>query len=179
MGRILVAYGSKHGSTAEVAEAIGRSLHGSGIDAEVVDAKQVHSLDGYDAAVVGSAVYMGRWRGPALRLLSRHRRWFAEHPTWLFSSGPVGEQSEDDPDAERWTKPRKVEHLAEEIGARDHTVIGGSVDDSGGFMRRRMAERMPEETRDLRDWDGIDAWARGIAAALAGERSERPRTTGG
>jgi menaquinone-dependent protoporphyrinogen oxidase len=169
MDRVIVAYGSKYGSTAAIAEAIGATLSEHGLEVDVRPARSVRSVEEYRAAVVGSAVYAGRWRGDALRFLGAHRDWLARHDVWLFSSGPVGEDDEDADEAEteRWTKPKKVRELAAEIGARDHVVFGGMVDEDRGFIRKRMARSMPEETRDRRDWDEIAAWAAGIASALA------------
>lgn len=176
MQRVLVAYGSKYGATAEIAEAIARYLRASGLEPDVLRARSVRTLEAYAAAVVGSAVYAGRWRRDALRLLRRRRDWLARHPVWLFSSGPVGE---DDPDAdqaevERWTKPKKVRAIAGEIGAQDHAVFGGMVDEDRGFLRKRMARGMPEAARDRRDWDAIAAWAQQIASALDPEGPPAP-----
>ncbi|MCU0310959.1 MAG: flavodoxin domain-containing protein [Acidimicrobiales bacterium] len=171
MDRVLVTYGSKYGATAQIAEAIGRAMTESGWEVDVESAGSVRSLEGYRAAIVGSAVYAAHWRGDALRFLSRHRDWLAQHPVWLFSSGPVGEDDEeaDEAETEHWTKPKKVQELAVEIGARDHVVFGGMVDEDRGFIRKRMARNMPEEARDRRDWDEIAAWATGIASALASD----------
>lgn len=171
MPRVLVTYGSKHGATAAIAEAIGATLRDEGVDADVVDAGAARSLDGYSAAVVGSAVYAAHWRGEALRFLRKHHQWLSEHPVWLFSSGPVGE---DDPDADpeevdRFTRPKKVQQLAGELSARDHAVFGGMVDDDRGLIRKRMARGMPEEARDRRDWDEIAQWASGVAKVLLAE----------
>lgn len=176
MNRVLVAYGSKYGATAEIAEAIGRALKERGLEAEVRRAGSVRSLDGFRAAIVGSAVYAAHWRGEALRFLRTHRDWLARHPVWLFSSGPVGadDKDADEAETERWTKPKKVQELAADIGARAHVVFGGKVDDDRGFLRKRMARDMPEETRDRRDWEEIARWAAGIAAALASGSDPRP-----
>ena len=65
MTSVLVAYGSKHGSTAEIAAAIAETLRESGLRADCLQAGSVDSLEGYDAVVVGSAVYMRRWRREA------------------------------------------------------------------------------------------------------------------
>jgi menaquinone-dependent protoporphyrinogen oxidase len=179
MNRVLVAYGSKYGSTAEIAEAVGRALEASGLEAEVQRARSVRSLEGYHAAIVGSAVYAAHWRGDALRFLGHHRDWLARHPVWLFSSGPVGVDDEDADEAEteRWTKPKKVQELAAEVGARDHVVFGGKVDDDRGFVRKRMARTMPGEARDRRDWDEIATWATRIASELASDST--PPTASG
>lgn len=172
--RVLVAYGNKYGSTAEIAEAIGRSLRAAGADADVKPARDVRSLDPYRGVVLGCAVYTARWRRDALRLLRRRRKELAQRDVWLFSSGPVGEDKPPTGEAEkkkeeRWTKPKRVQRLASEIGAHDHVVFGGRVsDDAGGFMRKSMARKTPPELRDRRDWGAIDAWAKDVATALTG-----------
>lgn len=166
--RVLVAYGTKFGATAEIAEVIATTLRTAGLEVDAVPARDVRSVERYRAVVLGSAVYMARWRRDALRLLRKHRRELTSRPVWLFSSGPVGEQADqDDAAAQRWTKPKRVERLAAEIEARDHVVFGGRVsDDAGGLMRRSMARNTPPELRDRRDWAAIEAWGQDVAAAI-------------
>src|SRR5438477_3803419 len=86
--RVLVAYGTKFGSTAEIAEAIGTTLRVAGLEVDVKRAGQVGSLEPYRAVVLGSAVYVTRWRRDAMRLLRRERE-LKQREVWLFSSGPV------------------------------------------------------------------------------------------
>ena len=63
MTRILLACASRHGATAEIAEEIGDVLRREvpGAVVEVRDAAEPGDVDGFDAVVLGSAVYMGRW----------------------------------------------------------------------------------------------------------------------
>lgn len=172
MDRILVAYGSKYGATAEIAEAIGRTLRDRGFDVDVLRARDVRSVSGYRAAVLGSAVYMRRWRGDAHRLLRRHADELAERDVWLFNSGTVGDDSADDTEETlSWTRPAKIAQLGERVGAHDNVVFGGKVDENGGFMRRNMAKNTPEASRDRRDWDEIASWASGIASTLRGSEA--------
>lgn len=164
--RILVAYGTKHEATAEIAQALGTTLRDAGFDTDVKRARDVGSLDEYRAVVLGSAVYMGRWRRDAMRLLRRHRKELAQRDVWIFNSGPVGEQTEGDD--ERWTVPKRVRELVTEIGAHDNVVFGGRIsEDAGGFIERSMVESTPPELRDRRDWQEIEAWAGQIAAKLS------------
>lgn len=169
-GPVLVAYGTKYGSTQQIAERIADTLREAGCRVELRRAGQVHAPDGYRAVVLGSAVYMARWRPEALRLLAR----LARHPQsaprdlWLFSSGPVGEDSDAQTErADRWTRPTRVEHLATQLGVHEHVVFGGCISaDDGGFMRKKMAQGTAPQWRDRRDWDAIEAWALTISAAL-------------
>lgn len=161
---VLVAYASEYGATAEIAQAIAERLRTSGLRVDCRTANDVTSLDPYDAVVVGSAVYMKRWRSEARRFLRRHARALARRPLWVFSSGPVGDPARDDP---AWTEPRRTIRRVEALGGLDHVVFGGRVPaDPHGFAARAMAERTPPEYRDRRDWDAIRAWADRIAAAL-------------
>ena len=68
---VLVASASKHGATAEIAEAIGRTLEQAGLDVVVEDAAAVTTVDQYEAAVIGSGAYAGHWL-KAARALVEH-----------------------------------------------------------------------------------------------------------
>ncbi len=113
--------------------------------------------------MIGSAVYIKRWRGDAKHFFRKHAKELAAMPFWVFSSGPTGDPKDDDPE---WLEPPKIIAKAEELGVRDHIVFGGRVAPEGGPMARSMAENVPEEFRDRRDWDEIRAWAGRIAADL-------------
>ena len=73
MRQVLVAYGSVMGSTAEIAEWIAEELRRAGLQVVVCDATTAPSPNGFQAVVVGSAVYHGRWRPEAVRFLRDHR----------------------------------------------------------------------------------------------------------
>ena len=153
MTRVLVTFGSKHGATAEIAGAVAETLCRCGLDAECVEAGDVDSLDGYDAVVLGSAVYMRRWRREARRFVRHFAGELAQRPFWVFSSGPIGDPAKDNAD---WLEPGRTIRELERLGVREHVVFGGRSTSSG----------IPEQFRDRRDWDEIRAWARTIAAAL-------------
>lgn len=161
---VLVAYASKHGSTAEIAQAIADELRAAGLAVDCRPADDVARLDPYTAVVLGSAVYMKRWRREARRFLRRHAAALADRPFWIFSSGPTGPPDDDDP---AWTEPRTALRRAETLGVREHVVFGGRLPtDGGGFAAHAMANGTPPEFRDRRDWDAIRSWADRIAAAL-------------
>jgi menaquinone-dependent protoporphyrinogen oxidase len=156
MQTVLVAYASKHGATAGIAVAITKALNASGVSAACIEAEDVATLAGYDAVVLGSAVYMKRWRPQARRFLRRHGAALTTRPFWVFSSGPVGDPAKDNP---AWSQPRRTIAKAVALGAREHKVFGG-------VAQGAMAKDLPEEHRDRRDWDEIREWAEGIAAQL-------------
>ena len=70
---------------------IAEVLADRGLEPTVLPPEQVEGVNGYDAVVLGSAVYAGHWRKPARELVNRCGTALAERPVWLFSSGPIGE----------------------------------------------------------------------------------------
>ena len=85
--------------TTEIARAIGKVLEGRGLEVAVTPPEEVQSVEGFDAAVLGSAVYAGHWLKPAMELVERLGTPLAAVPVWLFSSGPIGDppKPEEDP----------------------------------------------------------------------------------
>ena len=87
-GTILIAYGSKHGSTQEVAHAVAEELQEHGLDVETLPAREVDDLRPYAAVVVGGSIYMGRWHADALDLLKRHKYALEPLPRRRLRHGP-------------------------------------------------------------------------------------------
>jgi menaquinone-dependent protoporphyrinogen IX oxidase len=85
MKRILVAYASMAGSTAEVAQAIGEEIARRGLQVDVLPLGQVHSLEGYSGVVVGGPMIMG-WHRAASAFLRKHRRAFQRIPLAVFGT---------------------------------------------------------------------------------------------
>jgi len=160
---VLIAYASRHEATAEIAAAIAGEIGAAGCTATVREARSVADLADVDAAIVGSALYLGRWDDSSLDLLRRERTTLARMPTWLFSSGPVGEGKATARPG-RLPQPEEVAALAEEIGAHA-TTFGGRVDaDEEGFDLQIMASA--GLAGDWRDFRRIRAWAREIATDI-------------
>lgn len=160
-GRVLVTAASKHGATAQIAERIGEVLGGHGLEVTVDEPARVSSVDGFDAVVLGSAVYAGHWLSDAKDLVDRIGQREPRPPVWLFSSGPLGDPPKPDED------PVDVAAVTAALAPRDHRVFAGKIDKSQlGFGERAImiAVRAPEG--DFRDWAAITQWADGIAEAL-------------
>jgi len=157
--RVLVAYASKMGSTREIAEAIGATLIEAGHRVTVRPAGEVTEVARYDVVVLGSAIYLTRWRGDAVRFLRRHRQALSDKDVWLFHSGPCGKQ-----DATRQLPPPpNVRRLAGRIGARPPITFGGRLDPATarGPLARWVARG--ELAGDWRNWDEVGAWATSVA----------------
>lgn len=162
---VLVAAASKYGATAEIAEAIGRALRESGVSADVRPVEQAGDLSGYAEVVLGSAVYVGQWLESARRFVEKHADELAARPTWLFSSGPVG-----DPLKPEAGQAVQIEQLMAKTKARGHRLFAGKIDKGKlGFGERALTLALRVAEGDFRDWAEIAAWARTIAGAISEE----------
>lgn len=161
MGKILVGYGTKMGGTVAIAEKIGEVLSSRGHEVTVSEASKARLKDGFDAAVIGSGLYAGMWRGPAKRLVKTLAKTAPETPLWLFHSGPLGEGEAD----KQQKFPGWLKDLETGLDVRDKTTFGGLLtEDAPGMIAKSL--RKNGMTGDFRDMDAVAAWANSIAEAL-------------
>lgn len=156
--KILVAYATRAGSTIEIAEEIGELLSQNGAAVDVRPVKQVRSLQGYRAVVVGSAIRMGHWLPEAVKFVERNRAALANVPTAFF----VASYSlrEDTPEM-RATVGAYLDPVRE-LFEPDHVgLFPGKMDYSKlSWIDRQMAKMVKSPEGDARDWEAVRAWAR-------------------
>jgi menaquinone-dependent protoporphyrinogen oxidase len=163
---VLVAYATRYGSTQEVAEQVATTLREGGHTVDLQRARDVRTLEGYGAVVLGAALYMYRWHRDARRFLSRHRQALVDRPVAVFALGPVEDKEEQFQDARRqldkalakfpWFTPVTV------------AVFGGKFDPAKlPFPINRFAGSEPAS--DIRDWESIRAWTKGLPEKLRGK----------
>jgi menaquinone-dependent protoporphyrinogen oxidase len=159
--RILVAYGTKNGSTAGIADMIGSALADEGVSAEVRPAGEVGSVEPYDAVILGGALYAGRWHRDARRFARRYATALQGRPVWLFSSGPL-DTSADTTDIPPVAQAARA---LRRLGARQHITFGGRLTDQAkGFLARAMVRS--GRGGDFRNPERVEAWSRSIVAEL-------------
>jgi menaquinone-dependent protoporphyrinogen oxidase len=164
--QVLVAYGTKYGATAEIADGIAEVLRAAHLTVTVAPANQVDDVTKYGAVVLGSAVYAGSWQKDAAHLLESNESALVSRPVWLFSSGPTGAG---DPveTMHGWRFPDALKPIAERIKPRDIAVFGGKIDlDKLHLPERLIILAMRVKTGDFRNWDVIRAWAGQIVSEL-------------
>lgn len=158
--KVLVAVASRHGATREIADAIAATLRECGIAAVVADVEAILSLAGYDAIVLGSAVYLGRWLPSARDLVEAHKDTLRTRPVWLFSSGPLGE-------TKPGGSPVRIDGIVEAIEPREHRLFDGRLDRSRlGLGEKVVVSAVKAPEGDFRDFGAIRQWALNIADSL-------------
>ncbi len=158
---MLVAYATKMGSNREIAEAIAAVLREHDLEADVRSVRDVRTPDGWDAVVLGSALYAAHWQRDANRFVARNREALAARRVWVFSSGPLDRSLAD---ADLPITPNAAEILAG-VPYEGHRTFGG-------LLRPDAEDVDPQILRthavgDFRDWTSIRSWAAAIANALS------------
>jgi len=173
--RILIGVASRHGATSEIAERLASQLADAGHHTTVLDVTHdphdADATDGYDAFVIGSAIYEGRWIRGARSFVRRHAIELQRAPVWLFSSGPLGD------DEDVGVAADTIDELVHAVDAIEHRLFTGKLDRQLlGRMERWIVDIVHAHEGDYRDWAAIDAWAAAIGAQLdrpAGDEDDR------
>lgn len=164
MTRVLLVYESKHGSTTDVAHSIADGLRGKHIEVDIYDQPSTAPApQGYDAVILGSAVYFGRWQKDIRAYYEQHRASLAKNPNiWLFSSGPVGKDDQLSSEL-----PLPVEKMIKSLPVKSHAIFYGRLDhDNLNFFEMAMTKAAGAPAGDFRQWDTVGTWAERIATTL-------------
>jgi menaquinone-dependent protoporphyrinogen oxidase len=164
---VLVAFATKLGSNGEIAEAIAGTLRALGHHASAHPVREVRGIEGWDAVVLGSAIYAAHWQRDARRFVDRHRDTLALHPLWLFSSGPLDARLAA---AGLPITPHGAE-ITRDLGALAHRTFGGRLLPDAPIDPQVLRTH---PIGDFRDWDAVRAYATEIAEALSAMSFARP-----
>ncbi|MCD6552992.1 MAG: flavodoxin domain-containing protein [Anaerolineae bacterium] len=163
--KILVAYATKAGSTAEVAAEIGRVIESKGgCQVDVRPVGKLNGVDGYDAVVIGSAIRAGKWLPEATKFVEKHRDALSQIPVALFT---VCLTLKDDTEENRRTVAAYLDPVREVVQPVEMGLFAGVMDYSNlPFILRLMMKAMKSPQGDFRDWEAIRTWAADLRPAL-------------
>ena len=159
---VLIAYATRYGSTQEVAEAVAETLRERGLEVNVQPMREVRTLQGYSAVVLGTALYMFRLHKDARRFLTRHREALSKRPVAIFAMGPINN------DEKEWQGVRA--QLDKELAMFPwltpvaQEIFGGKFDPAKLRFPYNLVpalKRLPAS--DIRDWTAIRTWASSVA----------------
>jgi len=161
--RVLVTYGSKRGGTEGLAHMVADGLRECGLTVDVLRPEKARDISGYDAVVVGGALYAFRWHKAASRFVRKHITALRQRPTYFFSSGPLDDSAATD----EIPPVAGVRSLMDRTGARSHATFGGCLSvHARGVPASAMAKKM---AGDWRDPVQVRTWALQIGRQLQGE----------
>jgi menaquinone-dependent protoporphyrinogen oxidase len=148
--KVLVTSASKHGATLDIADVIAGVLSRRGLEVADKPMDEVRDLAGFDAAVIGSAVYVGKWMSEAIAFTERHAKELSAIPVWLFSSGPLGDPPKPAAD------PVTVAEIMPKVGAREHRLFSGRLDPTQlGMGEKLIVNMVRAPSGDFRDFQAV------------------------
>lgn len=171
--QVLIAYCTRSGSTAEVAEAIGQTVRDAGLVVEVKPIAEVDSIAPGTQVVLGTAIYVGHFPKEFHQFLIRFEPELAKVRPWVFVLGPTEKDRKQFAAAEEQARKELNKHVS--LRPADMRVLGGKFDPAhlklafpmslimkvpGNPMRKLPAT-------DIRDWEWIHRWAGAIAETIA------------
>ncbi len=165
---ILVAYATRHSSTAAIADRISEVLYGLNHKIDLKYVENVTSIEEYDAVIVGSAIYEFNWLPVAKDFIERFKQPLAEMPVaYFFGCAALKEDTEKNQETVLiYINP--VLRKYPDIVPVDIGRFGGSVDfdrlnDFDAMVIRFIGVR---ESEDWRNWEKIGAWAEKVSGLI-------------
>jgi menaquinone-dependent protoporphyrinogen oxidase len=158
--RALVTYTSKYGSTGGVADAVGKELCNKDVAADVLLVKNVSNISSYQAVVIGSPVYMGKWMSEAVDFVKKNREILRQVPVAYFLVCMTMAK----PTEENRTKVLAyMEPILKAVPEIKPVAIGtfaGAMNYSNlSWLNQQILKSKGTPEGDFRDWNTIRAWA--------------------
>jgi menaquinone-dependent protoporphyrinogen oxidase len=167
--RVLVAYATRFGSTREVASAIAHELNTSGFDAQAVEVTSGLSPDDYDAFVIGSPMYGGKWVSNAAMFAAVMSERMNGKPVALFSMGTLGVKHPEIGESEHKEFVQSLSEVAPVLNVVSDAVFNGYFERANLPWYLRIIDRfVPTPQGDHRDWAAIQAWTKALTPKFDG-----------
>ncbi|MFX0167264.1 MAG: flavodoxin domain-containing protein [Candidatus Hodarchaeota archaeon] len=176
MEKTVILYGSRYGSTEDVAVKIGEILKESGIDISVYNLKEIiknkqFNLNDYKGILLGTGIYAGQWAKSAKKFLKNYSEKVKERnqPCGIFIL--CGEASDTSKIPE--LKKRYVEEKLNKYGLKSELfdVFGGVLDLSEETKMGKLEQKIIKminkkdpnvkvgQKNDFRNWKQIENFA--------------------
>ena len=168
---VLIAYATRGGSTAEIAQAMGAALHEAGLEPEILPVDEVRSIQGKKAVILGAPLYAGRFPGQFYKFLTENRAPLGASQCWCFVVGPTRNQAEDFEGARKQARKQLLRYGW--FHPVEVHIFGGRWNLQSVPFPFSLALHLPGNplgkipSSDIRDWAAIHEWAMGIACQIA------------
>jgi menaquinone-dependent protoporphyrinogen oxidase len=163
--RILVAYATRYGSTAEVAETIGDELRKAGVEVDVRPVDEVQDLSLYRAAVIGSPIYMGKWLPESQVFIEKNQQYLRTIPVAYFAVGLTVAEGGAEILRKAEASMDAVRMLVNpvEVGVFPGKLVSGGL----SFTDRAIVTMIRAKSGDFRDWETVRSWAEAVRQKIA------------
>src|SRR6185503_2258163 len=170
--QVLIAYCTRSGSTAEVAQAVGQTIREAGVAVQVKAIGEIDAILPGTAIVLGTALYMGRVPKEFHEFITRFEEDLAKVKPWIFVRGPTERERKRFAAAEEQVRKEIGKHRS--LHPADMRVLGGKFDPAHVNLPFPMSlimklpvnplKKLP--LSDIRDWNWIQRWAQAIAEEI-------------
>lgn len=158
--RILVAYATKAGTTAEIAARIGETISQKNQTVDVLPISRVKDLSGYSAVVIGSAIRMGSVLPEVKSFVEKNQAALGQKPFSLFVACMT---LNEDTEANRTAVSAYLDPIRAVVKPASEGLFAGVMDPQKvSFLDRLIIKALKTPLGDFRDWDKINAWAESI-----------------
>jgi len=168
--KILITYASRTGSTAGVADAIGKTLADLGEEVEILRMQDVKDLTVYKAVVAGSAIQAGKWLPEAMEFIQTHRSSLSQKPFAVFlvcMTLAMPKADEYRQTVSEWFDPVRslVKPVSEGLFAG--ALSTSKIRSLGDRLKFRLSKMFGVWKKgDNREWDSISDWAKSLIPLL-------------
>ena len=158
--RALVVYGSKAGSTAQIAARIGEVLPavaGRGLAVDVLPVSKAGDLAPYRTVIVGSAIRMGRVLPEVMTFIEKNQSVLQQKAFSLFVACMTLQQ---DTPENRKTVSAYLDPVRALVQPASEGLFAGVLDPGKlPLLDRLIIAAMQAPTGDFRNWPQISAWS--------------------
>jgi menaquinone-dependent protoporphyrinogen oxidase len=162
---VLVVYGSKHGSTRDIAEKIAEELKSQKLKVDITTTDMGADISKYQAVIIGSGIYAGNWLSKAKKFIDANSEELTKTKVWLFSVGPLGDPLKPEPG--KAVSSDLIKDLSVKSGASEHKLLAGSLYKKNlNFGEKLIIKAFKTPEGDYRNWDEIKIWADSIAKTI-------------
>jgi menaquinone-dependent protoporphyrinogen oxidase len=153
-GKILVVYCSQAGSTAEIAQFIGKEISAKGWNSDVKNVNEVTNPAQYNAIIIGSPIYAGKWKKEATDFIQTNQSLLQQKHVAYFAVGMFFADPAKKAETSNYLQRERalVKPLSEGhfMGRLDYSKLN--------FFSRTICKMIKAKQGDFRNWAAIKTW---------------------